>query len=374
MSIFWRVLIGAMKKSGMEVLCLAPAGDEASDRALEEMGARLIHYRLDRKGLNPARDLATLLNLKAVLGAEKPDLVFATTIKPVIYGCIASHMAGVPAIFATITGLGYAFEADTPLKKIINRISRSLYKNSLKYADGIFFQNPDDRDLFISQGILEKNANVLFAAGTGVDINHFALSPFPSLPPAGPVVFLMLARLLEAKGIREYREAAEILKKKYPLARFQLLGPRERGRGAITEREISSWAGGPLEYLGEARDVRPHIAASHVAVLPSWREGAPTALMEAMSMGRPCVATDAPGCREMIVNGRNGWLVPIKNPEALAGAMERFLLDPSLIMSMGARSRELAEEKYEAGGVAMRILDDMRAASSLKWPQSGEKQ
>lgn len=375
MAIFWKVLIAAMRERGMAISCAVPPGDEESDNLLRDMGTNVIHYPLDRKGINPFNDLKTFFSLKNIFQTEKPDLLFATTIKPVIYGCLAAHQARVTGIFATITGLGYAFETDTNLKKIINRVGRRLYAASLRHASGVFFQNRDDARLFEDCGILESDANVMIARGTGVDTKYFAPAPYPPFPPEQPIIFLLVGRLLEAKGIRDYARAAAILRDRGFKIRARLLGPPETGRGSLDLEEIHRLeleCG--LEYQGQSGDVRPYIAASHVAVLPSWREGTPTAIMEAMSMARACVVTDVPGCREVVENGVNGWLVKCRDPLALANAMERFITDPDSIRSMGEKSRALAVSKFDAQKVAEGILEDMREhfPDQNIWPGSGD--
>lgn len=368
MSNFWSVLIRHMRGAGHEVVCCAPPGDDAAEAALAALGARVRHYPLDRKGLNPLRDLSTARALLRLFREEKPDLLFASTIKPVIYGCMAARAAKVPHIYATITGLGYAFEADTFFKKCVNRLGRLLYRAALSGAEGVFFQNRDDIEVFRESGILTSGARVLTARGTGVDTKRFAPAPFPDYTAeghlAGPPVFLLVARLLEAKGLPEYAAAARLLRARYPEARFQVLGPPEHGLGSVSLEQIRTWqAQGCLEYLGETRDVRPYVAAAHVLVLPSWREGTPTSIMEGMSMGRPAVVTDAPGCREVVHNGVNGYLVPVRDPQALARAMEAFITVPEDISRMGQAGRELALREFDAEKVAARILEDMRVSA-----------
>ena len=365
MSNFWSVLIRHMRKAGHEVVCCAPPGDADAEAALAAQGARLRHYSLDRKGLNPLSDLRTTRELFSLFRDEKPDLLFASTIKPVIYGCMAAKAAGVPHVYATITGLGYAFEADTFFKKCVNRLGRLLYRVALSGAEGVFFQNQDDIKVFRQSGILGHNARVLTARGTGVDTKRFAPSPLPGYSAdghlSGSPVFLLVARLLEAKGLPEYAEAARLLKARYPDARFQVLGPPEKGLGSVSMEQVNAWQQqGSIEYLGETRDVRPYVAAAHVLVLPSWREGTPTSIMEGMSMGRPAVVTDAPGCREVVRNSVNGYLVPVRDPQALAGAMESFITNPESIARMGQAGRELALSEFDAEKVAARILVDMR--------------
>ncbi|MDR3357395.1 MAG: glycosyltransferase family 4 protein [Desulfovibrio sp.] len=358
---FWSVLIRRMRAGGHEVVCCAPPGDAQADAALTASGTPVLHYRLDRKGLNPLQDARTFVDLSRLFRAEKPDVLFASTIKPVIYGCMAARLARVPHIYATITGLGYAFEADSFFKKCVNILSALLYRTALNGAEGVFFQNPDDITVFRRQHILKQDARALTARGVGVDTARFAPAP---LPP-GPPVFLLVARLLEAKGLAEYAEAARMLKKRHPAARFQVLGPPEQGLGSVSLERVRDWeAQGGIEYLGQTRDVRPYMAAAHVLVLPSWREGTPTAIMEAMSMGRPAVVTNAPGCREVVRDKVNGRLVPVRDAQALAAAMESYILDPVSIARMGAAGRDLAVAEFDAMKVADRILADMRISAN----------
>lgn len=357
---FWSVLIRRMRKAGHAVICCAPPGDPEADADLQALGAGLLHYKLDRKGLNPLRDMRTFATLQLLFRREKPDLLFASTIKPVIYGCMAARRAGVPHIYATITGLGYAFEGGNLFKKCVNRLSVLLYRLALNKAEGVFFQNQDDIRTFREAGILLPDARVLTARGTGVDVRRFAERPFPPLPPAGPMIFLLVGRLLEAKGLPEYAAAARLLKAEHPEARFQVLGAPEQGLGSVSMAQVKAWqAEGSIEYLGETRDVRPFIAAAHVLVLPSWREGTPTAIMEGMSMGRAAVVTDVPGCREVVREGVNGRLAPPRDPVALATALKTFIDNPAAVLRMGAAGRKLALAEFDAEKVAAGILRDM---------------
>jgi glycosyltransferase involved in cell wall biosynthesis len=353
---FWSILLRRCLEAGHSVICAVPKGDARSDAALVATGAHLIHYRLDRKGINPLRDLQTLRELTRLLKEEKPDLLFTSTIKPVIYGCLAARFARVPLIYAAITGLGYAFEADTVFKKCINRLSVALYRPALRGAKGIFFQNQDDVTVFRQNGILTHEARIVLSRGVGVDTARFAVAPLP--PP--PLVFLLVGRLLEAKGLQEYAAAARILKKRYPKIRFQILGPPEQGLGSVSLDTVRAWeTEGHIEYLGQTDDVRPCLAAAHVLVLPSWREGTPTSIMEGMSMGRPAVVTDAPGCREVVRDGVNGRLAPLRDAGALAATMENFILNPEEIAVMGAAAREFAVKECDAELVAGQMLMEM---------------
>lgn len=354
---FWSVLVRRMLAGGHRVVCIVPDGDAEANAALRAMGVELRHYPLDRKGLNPVRDCATTGALVSLFKAEKPDMLFSFTIKPVIYGCIAARLAGVPHVFATITGLGYTFEADSAGKKLVHLLAVGLYKLALHGAETVFFQNGDDLALFRRKGILKKGQQTVLCRGTGVDIQHFAATP----PPVEPPVFLLVGRLIEAKGLYEYAAAAKMLKARYPLARFQLLGPPETGLGAVPLDTVRGWEREGIEYLGETRDVRPFLAAASVIVLPSWREGIPCSVMEGMSSGRAAIVTDAPGCREVVTHGENGFRVPLKDPQALAEAMQRFIDEPALIERMGMAGRRLAEAEFDAEKVAEHILRSMGA-------------
>ena len=354
---FWLVLMRHWLQKKHEVVCGIPEGDAPSCEKIRSLGVRLVHFRLDRKGLNPCNDLQSLGDLRKCMREERPDFVFATTIKLVIYGVIAAKLEHVPHIYATITGLGYAFEKDTLLKRLINIVVVALYRFALKNIQGVFFQNTDDYRIFQENGILDKKTPHFFARGTGVDTRHFAEMPLPS---NDSVTFLLVARLLEAKGIYDYAQAARMVKKRYPQAHFQLLGPEEKNRGGIPLSEVLAWQKeGILEYLGATLDVRPFLARAHLLVLPSWREGIPTSIMEGMSVGRGAIVTDVAGCREVVQDGENGFLVPCRDARALSLAFEKCLDHPELIEKFAKTSRKMAEDVFDADGVADGILSDM---------------
>lgn len=363
MSNFWSVFLRRLSEAGHEVTCLVPApasgDDPAWEKALAAPGARIVHYPLDRKGLNPVRDLATLLSLRAFFRRERPDLLFAYTIKPVIYGALASALAGHPARERRnlmITGLGYTFEADTPAKRLLRLLSRLLYRAAFRCSGRVFFQNRDDREVFEHLSIMPPSIAVKQSKGTGVDTAHFSTAP----PPRGDPVFLYLGRLIEAKGLRELAAAARAVKRARPRVRFRILGPAEHGPGAVPLDEVRAWQEqGLVEYLGETRDVRPCIAGATAVLLPSWREGTPVCLLEAMSMGRAVIAADVPGSREVTKDGVNGFLTPVHDVDALAAAVCRLADDPGLAATMGAAGRRLAEEEFSAERVAEGLMRDM---------------
>ena len=220
----------------------------------------------------------------------------------------------------------------------------SLYRIALRRADSVLILNEDDVALFLAYRMVPKE-KIRLIDGIGLDLNVFQMVP----PVWQPLSFLMMGRLLIEKGIYEYVEAARVVKKKYPEARFILVGGIDANPGSITESCVCKWvAEGVIEWPGQVSDVRPWIAQASVFVLPSYREGLPRSTQEAMAMGRPVITTDVPGCRQTVADGENGFLVPVRNPEALADAMLRFLESPDLVRSMGKRSRDIAESRFDA--------------------------
>ena len=357
---FWSVLISRLQEEGHQVTCLVPAGDSEAEATLNGFGASIRNYPLDNKGLNPVHDLKTCLALYRIFREERADILYASTIKSVIYGIPMAALAGIRSRYAMITGLGYMFEANTPVKKMLTYLASSLYRISLSFSDAVFFQNTDDVQTVRDWHCLPRGAHVVMTKGTGVDTDKFAVAPLPE----APLTFLLVGRLLEAKGLYEYAEAARLVKKRYPNARFQLLGAPESSRGGVPLETVKGWEReGIIEYLGVTRDVRPYVGQANVVVLPSWREGLPCSLMEAMSMGRPIVATDVPGCRDVVVDGKNGFLVPVRTPEALAKALESFLEDSALTARMGKEGRFIAETELDARKAADLILSVMKLVS-----------
>lgn len=347
-------MIAAMVARGWRVTAIAPGIDEPTREALQAMGAEVVSIHLARTGMNPLADLAYRAELLKLFRRLRPDALLAYTAKPVIWGTLAAKSAGVPRVVSMITGLGFAFTegAGSPLKRSIARLAASfLYRRALARADRVLFQNPDDRDLFLQRGLLEDGGRVSLTNGSGIDLDHFQPSPPPNAP-----VFLMVARLLGAKGVREYAAAARALKARWPRALFRLAGWIDHGPDAVGEAELKDWVEGGIDFLGRLADVRPALAEASVFVLPSWREGTPRSVLEAMAVGRAVVTTDAPGCRETVTEGENGYLVPPRNPKALEEAMERFILDPALAQRMGRASRALACRRYDVHQVNAQII------------------
>ena len=353
-------LIAALQGLGRQVHVAAPdlpVGDPIRLQ-LEERGLTVHNIPLQRTGTNPLADLVALFSLFRLMRRVRPQWVLGYTIKPVIYGSLAAWLAGVPRRFALITGLGYAFQGEEKRGRIESLV-QSLYASALSRVHKVFFQNPDDKALFRQRGILADATPSCVVNGSGVDVASFALAPLPSGPPR----FLLIARLLGDKGVREYAKAARRVHAQHPGAQFALAGWFDSNPDAIAQHELAAWvADGTLVYLGRLSDVRPAIAASTVYVLPSYREGTPRTVLEAMAMGRPIITTDTPGCRETVVDGDNGFLVPVKSVDALEQAMVKFIDDQALASRMGQRSRQIAEEKYDVHKVNSVMLREMEVA------------
>ena len=360
MANFWPTLIRETVARGHELICLNPATGDPTDAeaeaSLRALGAQTMAYPIKRKGLNPLADLIGLWRLRRIFTEIQPDVLFAYAIKPVIWGTLAAALAGVPHRYAMITGLGFTFERDTFLKKCLNRAVSWLYRLAISRCRGVFFQNNDDRETFARAKIIRSDSPVHMSRGTGVDLDYFAPRPVR----AGAPVFLLVARLLIAKGLREFAAAAKMLKQSHPEARFQILGPADTSPAGVPLPEVQAWqAAGYIEYLGVTSDVRPYLDAATVMVLPSWREGTPCSILEGLSVGRAAVVTDVPGCREVVADGVNGLRVPLHDVPALTAAMERYILEPELAARQGAAGRELAETEFDARKVSFGLLSVM---------------
>ncbi len=351
-------LIEAMRANGHEVHAAGPPADA---HTLEWLSARGVAYHpveLARTGLSVAGDIGTFLGLRRVFRAVRPDVVFAYTIKPVVYGMLAAASAGAPRRYALVTGLGFAFtDGDGSGKRRLSQaIASLLYAVALRLATGVFFQNPDDAALFRARRLLPARLQPRIVNGSGVDLAQFPVAPQPPAPR-----FLMISRLVADKGVREFVAAARIVRRRRPDATFDLVGPTDPNPAAIPASLIpDAVADGAVVYHGETRDVRPFLANASVYVLPSYREGTPRTVLEAMATGRAVITTDAPGCRETVRDGDNGFLVPVRDADALARAMLRLIEDPALGAEMGRRARARCEEKYDVRKVNAAMLDHMR--------------
>ena len=345
-----------MAAAGHEVLAITPEDDPAVRDALAGMGIGSATVPLRRAGLNPLHDVRTVASLVSTFRQFRPDVVLLTAVKPIAFGAFAARLAGVPVRAAMVTGVGSALTGGTGAgrrRRLLARLVRALYRFGLSQVRLVFFQNADDEALFRDLGLIGRHQGVVRIAGSGIDLEEFAVAPLP--PP--PMTFLMVARLLRDKGLYEYLEAARRVKAAHPEVRFQLLGPVDPNPESISLAELARIeAAGEVEYLGFVADVRPFLAAAHVCVLPSYREGTPRSILEAMAMGRAIITTDAPGCRTTIEPGVNGLMVPVRNARALEEAMLELLASPDRLRPMGAASRRIAATRFDVHDVDRTIL------------------
>lgn len=350
---FRKPVIEALIAAGHEVIAAAPA--DGQQARLSEMGARFRPINMRATGTSPREDSRLLRDYISLFRAERPNLFLGFTSKPNIYGALAARITGVPVV-ATISGLGSAFLKGGPLGWVLLRLYRAALTEAV-----VFFQNESDRDLFIGRRIIRPE-QARIVAGSGVDLDHFAAAP---MPDGEGVRFLLIARLLLDKGIAEFVEAARIVRASYPSARFQLLG----GSGgdnpsAVPQSDLERWAReGVVEQLGVSDDVRSEIAAAHCVVLPSYREGLSRSLLEAAAMARPLVASDVPGCREVIDDGVTGYICEARSAVSLAAAMERIAaLSPAARAAMGGAGRRKVAAEYDQKLVADLYLEEVHRA------------
>ena len=326
---------------------------------MRQLGVRRIGIHLDRSGLNPFSDLKLLTVYRMLLKRLRPAAYLGYTIKPNIYGSIAAASLKIPAI-PNVSGLGTTFMGSGPLRWI----AILMYRFAFRRAAVVFFQNPEDMQLFVDLRIIESDRARL-VPGSGIDLAQFQQVPLPLSAP----VFLLIGRLLRDKGVVEFVAAARLVREEFPDARFQLLGPiDERNRSAIRAAELHSWIEeGSVEYLGATDDVRPYIAAASVIVLPSYREGLPRSLLEGAAMGRPLIAADVAGCREVVEDGVNGYLCAPRDKAALARAMRNMAaLQVDERAAMGQSGRRRVQERFSERFVIDAYLEALAELASAR--------
>jgi glycosyltransferase involved in cell wall biosynthesis len=328
-------------RNGWHVHVAGPAS-AASERLLQE-GVTYHSVSLNRKSLSLSFEIQTFVETYSLFRSIKPDVLHNVTIKPVIYGGLVARYLGIPCVINAITGLGFAFLAEGLKWDILRGMIRTAYRCAMNHANSLtIFQNPDDQDEFV-KGELVSPARALLIKGSGVDMNAF----FPSPEPILPHVVVAAARMLYDKGIEEFVEAARILKKKGFKARFVLVGEPDPGNlSSIPTEKLAAWhEQGDIEWWGRQDNMPQVFARSHIVCLPSYREGTPKVLIEAAASGRPIVASDVPGCREVVKHGENGLLVPVKNAAELAKAVLVLLKNPALRQKMGKKGRAMVENE-----------------------------
>jgi glycosyltransferase involved in cell wall biosynthesis len=316
-----------------------------------------IEYRqlyVERNGVNPLNDLKTFRFLHKFMKMEKPDKVFAYQAKTVVYGSLAAKLNGISEVYPLIAGLGSIFRGKGLKNRIVKTIMKMQYRAACKCSKKVFFQNQDDKNEFIQSGLISDNKTVIIN-GSGVDLEKFTPTPLPETPS-----FLFIGRLIKDKGIMEYLEACKVVKAKNPTIRCLLVGPFDSNPSALKPDELEPYIeSGVIEYFGEQNDVRPYITQCSTYLLPSYHEGTPKTVLEAMAMGRSIITSDAPGCRETVVEGVNGHLVKVKDIKELTNKMNHLISNQDINQKMGNESIEMARNKYDVKVINQSIMETM---------------
>lgn len=369
---FRGALLQRLVREGFDVVACAPDRDLAIIETLTGWGVRFVTVPMDRAGQNPLADAATLTSLCLLFRRERPDLVLAYTQKPIIYAGLATRIIGGIDFFAMVSGLGHAFgSASSAWRRALRTLVSLMYRQAVARARCIFVFNRDDAGELRRHAIVSHQA-LVEVPGSGVDVSHFASRAIPDRP----FTFVMVARLMREKGLEEFVEASRLVRQKWPGARCQIIGPLDANPTGLNRVDIARWeAGGTIEYLGETRDVRPPLANAHVFVLPSYyREGLPRSILEAMATGRAVITTDTPGCRDAVIDGETGFIVPPRDAGALAEAMLRFRRDATLAARMGRAGRARAESIYAVDLVNDRLLDAISRYASVQRAETFSRQ
>jgi len=356
---FRGALLQALVAAGHDVVATAPDRDPEVLAKLAAMGIGFEQVPMARASLDPIADLRTIAAYVRLMRKHRPDVVIAYTQKPIIYGGIAARLTGRAQFHVLMSGLGYVFSAEADKRRLLRRFVSSLYREGVRAARTIFVFNSDDRHEMLAHGIISDRHYVVQVSGSGVDTAAFAARPLPD----GPPVVLMIARLMRDKGVYDFVQAARLVKARMPAVRFQILGRIEPNNPtAVSPAECRRWTEeGIVDILPETRDVRPFLARSTLFALPSfYREGLPRTILEALASGRPVITTDLPGCRDAIVDGRNGRLIPPRNPVALAEAVVETLSDPAALRAMADAARKAAVDRYDVHGVNEVLLACMK--------------
>lgn len=355
-SLFW-FRMDMMKKFqeyGYEVFALGDQKESEWEGEFAEQGIVYKQIQVERNGVNPIKDLATLISIKKALKKIQPEKLFTYQAKTIIYGGIAANMLGIKEVYPLVAGIGSVFLKDDFKTRLIKQIMVREYKIAMRNCPTVFFQNYDDEKIFRDNRIITKQ-NIVLIPGSGVNCQKFTVTDMPET-----FGFLCVSRLIRDKGVYEYLEACMKIKKKYPEIRCLLVGPYDTNPTSLKPEELKPFIDeGIIEYFGEQEDVRPYLDQCMVFVLPSYREGTPKTNLEAMASGRAIITTDVPGCRETVVDGENGYLVPLKKVDFIVEKMEYLINNLDVVVAMGRKGRAKAESIFNVEIVNQKICDAM---------------
>jgi glycosyltransferase involved in cell wall biosynthesis len=346
-----RGLIKTLLDKGCEVVAIAPS--DAFTAKLQALGCQCVHVPMDNRGMNPIKDAILFIRLWWAYKQLRPDFILHYTVKPNVYGTLAARLWGIKSV-SNVSGLGTAFIR----KGFLLAIVKMLYKVAFQFPQKVFFQNEDDRSLFLNLNLCPKSRTDVLP-GSGIDLLQYQPVPYPIQKP---FVFLLIARLLEDKGIKEYAAASRMLKQKGYTFDAQLIGFHDTdSKYNIQQSDLDAWqADGTVHFLGEKNPVVPYIAQAHCLVLPSYREGTPRSLLEAMALARPIVTSRVTGCKEVLEEGFNGYFCEVRNAQSLALSMEKMLLHSEAeLAQLGKNGRLLAERKFDEQQVIAKYCDEM---------------
>jgi len=332
----------AAQHAGYDVAVVTRVNEHGE--AIRRAGIRLIPFNLSRRSINLLSELAMLARLIVLYRKEKPDLVHHVAMKPVLYGSLAAQLSGVPYVVNALAGMGYVFSSDQPMARFLRPVIGKAFRMLLSSGRSrLILQNKDDCAMFVRKRFINRE-RIRLIMGSGVDTAVFS----PTREPSGIPVVMLASRMLWDKGIKEFVEAARQLKTRGVDARFVLVGDTDpHNPSAIPNEQLTTWHGeGVIEWWGQRDDIPSVLAQAHIVCLPSYREGLPKVLLEAASCGRPIVTTDTPGCREVVRNGENGLLVPVRSTVELSDAIQSMIENPELCQKMGARGREIVVGEF----------------------------
>lgn len=347
-------MMAAMIKNGHEVIAAAPESEKEWGKKFENHNIKYVSIKgIERTGSNPTKDILGFISILKAIIKEKPDKIIAYQAKTIAYGCIAAKILKVKEIYALMGGLGSVIRNKSK-RSFARDILKMEYRVAFNFCNNVFFQNKDDCREAIKHGLI-NNEKIVMINGSGVNLEKFTEKKIPIEP-----IFLFVGRILKDKGVNEYIQAAKIVKEKYPNARMQILGSFDSNPTAMKKNELNKYVENEIiEYLGSTDDVRPFLEKCRFFVLPSYHEGTSKSMLEAMATGRPIITTDAPGCRETVIDGLNGILVPVANSEKLAEKMIWIMENSTEAERMGQEGLRICKSKYDVRKVNEVILKTM---------------